>query len=212
MMNCISRFFLFVSAYFIVPIGYTQTISCSDFSITEVYPDSLNANDYQISIQSTAVPLQIVNYPYVSAVLDCNADTVATGGLFWFGQMGETIQNYPVTLTGNGSMACYPLTVIFIYGLDTGIEDTCFLSYNFVGLNASLSNVSIDLIYPNPSNLVIQLGEIPEIDFRIINTIGQIELIGKTQGVINVEFLNSGAYFLELSDGQSKTILRFYHN
>jgi hypothetical protein len=86
------------------------------------------------------------------------------------------------------------------------------LSYNFVGLNASLSNVSIDLIYPNPSNLVIQLGEIPETDFRIVNTIGQIELIGKTQGVINVEFLKSGAYFLELSDGQSKTILRFYHN
>jgi hypothetical protein len=109
-------------------------------------------------------------------------------------------------------MACYPLTVIFIYGLDTGIEDTCFLSYNFVGLNASLSNVPNDLIYPNPSNLFIQLGEIPETDFRIINTIGQIELIGKTQGVINVEFLNSGAYFLELSDGQTKTILRFYHN
>jgi hypothetical protein len=212
MMNCISRFFLFVSAYFIVPIGYTQTISCAEFSITQFYPDSLNTNDYQISIQGSSGPLEMVNYPHVAAVLDCNGDTVATGGLFWFGQLGETIQDYPVTLTGNGSMACYPLTAIFIYGLDAGIEDTCFLSYGIVGLNASLSNISNDLIYPNPSNLFIQLGEIPETDFKILNTVGLIEMIGKTQGVINVEFLNSGAYFLELSDGQSKTILRFYHN
>lgn len=211
-MNCISRFFLFVSAYFIVPIGYTQTISCAEFSITQFYPDSLNTNDYQISIQGSSGPLEMVNYPHVAAVLDCNGDTVATGGLFWFGQLGETIQDYPVTLTGNGSMACYPLTAIFIYGLDAGIEDTCFLSYGIVGLNASLSNISNDLIYPNPSNLFIQLGEIPETDFKILNTVGLIEMIGKTQGVINVEFLNSGAYFLELSDGQSKTILRFYHN
>jgi hypothetical protein len=212
MMNCISRFFLFVSAYFIVPMGYTQTISCSDFSITDVYTDSLNANDYQISIQSSSGPLEMVNYPHVAAVLDCNGDTVATGGLFWFGQLGETIQDYPVTLTGEGPITCYPLTAIFIYGLDAGIEDTCFLSYGIVGLNASLSNISNDLIYPNPSNLFIQLGEIPETDFKIVNTVGLIEMIGKTQGVINVEFLNSGAYFLELSDGQSKTILRFYHN
>jgi hypothetical protein len=212
MMNCISRFFLFVSAYFIVPIGYTQTISCAEFSITQFYPDSLNTNDYQISIQGSSGPLEMVNYPHVAAVLDCNGDTVATGGLFWFGQLGETIQDYPVTLTGNGSMACYPLTAIFIYGLDAGIEDTCFLSYGIVGLNASLSNISNDLIYPNPSNLFIQLGEIPETDFKILNTVGLIEMIGKSQGVIHVEFLNSGAYFLELSDGQSKTILRFYHN
>jgi hypothetical protein len=86
------------------------------------------------------------------------------------------------------------------------------LSYNVDGLNASLSNISHDLIYPNPSNLFIQLGKIPETDFRIVNPIGQVELIGKTQGVINVEFLNSGAYFLELYDRQTKKILRFYHN
>lgn len=210
MMNCISRFFLFVSAYFVVPMGYTQTNSCAEFSITQVYPDSLNTNDYQISIQSSSGPLEIVNYPHVTAVLDCNGDTVATGGLFWFGQFGETIQDYPVTLTGEGSITCYPLTAIFIYGVDGGIEDTCFLSYGIVGLNNSLGDVLPNTVYPNPSNHVIQLGEIPETAFRIVNSVGQVEMIGKTQGVINVEFLKSGAYFLELNDWPFKKILRFY--
>lgn len=212
MRNCIFKFLLVISAPFIVKMGNAQTNSCAEFSITQVYPDSLNTNDYQISIQSSSGPLEMVNYPHVAAVLDCNGDTVATGGLFWFGQLGETIQDYPVTLTGGGSITCYPLTVIFIYGVNAGIEDTCFLSYGIVGLNNSLGDVLPNTVYPNPLTQFIQLGEIPETAFRILNSVGQVELIGKTQGVINVEFLKSGAYFLELDDGQLKKIFQFYRN
>lgn len=69
----------------------------------------------------------------------------------------------------------------------------------------------IPSIYPNPSDKFIQLGNIPETEFRIVNSIGQVEMVGKTKGVIHVEFLKNGTYFLELNDCPSKKTLRFYH-
>ncbi|MFM7684024.1 MAG: hypothetical protein ACKO7P_14975, partial [Bacteroidota bacterium] len=66
-----------ISFIFILVITFSQTIPCSNFTITGSYPDTINSNDYQISINFNAGPNDIVNYPHVSAVLDCNGDTVA---------------------------------------------------------------------------------------------------------------------------------------
>jgi hypothetical protein len=209
MLSFINVVFLFVTSCCIVPILNAQTINCTDFSISEVYQDSINSNDYQFSIYSSYGPFEAVNYPHVSAVLDCNGDTVATGGMFWFGQLGETIQDYPVSITGVGSIACYPLTAIFIYGIDSGDADTCYLSYNLSGLPPSLTDVLADNIYPNPTERFIQLGDIQNTSFRILNPSGQVELLGKYDGLIDVGTLKSGTYFLELKSQSSMKILRF---
>jgi hypothetical protein len=34
-------------------------------------------------MQFSGGPFQFVNYPNVSAVLDCNGDTIANGKVFW---------------------------------------------------------------------------------------------------------------------------------
>jgi hypothetical protein len=82
-------------------IIFSQTISCSNFSITGIYPDTINPNDYQISLNFNANQSEFVAYPHFSAVLNCNGYTLATGDLFYFGQLGQTVQDYPVTITSN---------------------------------------------------------------------------------------------------------------
>ena len=106
---------------------FAQSVNCSDFSVIGVNPDTLNPNGYIVSIQFNATSNVFINYHQVSAVLDCNGDTVATGGLSFFGQFGQTTNDYPVTVSG--SLACEPLNVVFVYSEDNFNDDTCLLTF-----------------------------------------------------------------------------------
>ncbi|MFM7467372.1 MAG: T9SS type A sorting domain-containing protein, partial [Crocinitomicaceae bacterium] len=159
----------------------SQTIPCSNFTITWSYPDTINSNDYQISINFNAGPDEFVNYPYVSAVLDCNGDTVATGGLFYFGQLGQTTQDYPVTILDTTSW-CEPLNAIFIYGSGTLNEaDTCILAFQ----SAAFGDVSEEQyvsIYPNPVSEFLHVSVSNDLigkSYQIVNQLGQVVLTGK---------------------------------
>lgn len=66
---------------------FAQTITCSDFAITAVNPDTATPNTYQISIQFNAAPIEMVNFQHVYTHLDCSGDTVTTVNMFWFGQL-----------------------------------------------------------------------------------------------------------------------------
>lgn len=129
--------------------SFAQSFSCQDFSITAVFPDSMNANMYQVSIQAGGDPAQIIGYPYIETVLDCNGDTVASGGLFWFGQIGQTTQDYPITLSG--SLNCTPLTFIFHYLDAAGNPVYCPLVFGTTGLEGSAQGGGEIVTFPNPS-------------------------------------------------------------
>ena len=192
---------------------FSQSTDCSVFEIYSVVPDTSNSISYQIAIHYSADSQQIISYPHVSAVLDCHGDTVATGSLFYFGQLGATTQDYPVMLTGNGSMTCFPLTSIFIYGNDTGGTDTCYLSFGAVGVQDFKHRNDEYLVYPNPTSHTLHIANLTElVDFRVLDLSGKTVLCGTTSGGVNVENLNTGFYFLEIATFECGRNELFYKN
>lgn len=87
-----------------------------------------------------------------------------------------------------------------------------FQNFTTICKTLDISEINSEMlhVFPDPTEQFIQLGAIPETAFRIVNLLGQIELIGKTTGIIDVAFLSSGYYLLELQDQFSRRTLRFY--
>lgn len=189
--------------------GKTQTSLCSSFSITSVLSDSLNPGQYQISIDFQDTASIFVNYPYVSAVLDCSGDTVATGSIFYFGHPSGTSQDYPVNAIG--SMSCLPLTAVFIYGDSFGNTDTCLLTFGTTGLFKPETNETALLLFPNPTqNLVsfITTTEDIGIPYNVVDYMGKVVLSGTivaNKTTIDMSELSSGIYLLNLENQPGKT-------
>ena len=192
-------------------ITFSQTIPCSNFAITGSYPDTLNPNDYQITINFNAGQNDFVDYPHVSAVLDCNGDTVATGGLIYFGQLGQTTQDYPVTVIDTTTW-CEPLTAIFIYGSGPLSQvDTCLLPFQLASIT-DLLEVQNTMIYPNPTAERISVtvsNELLGSIFQIVNHVGQVMIEGKVNSnneKIDVNSLSTGFYSLRISGNLPQSV------
>jgi hypothetical protein len=194
-----------------ITITFSQTIPCSNFAITGSYPDTVNPNDYQITINFIEGQNDFVDYPHVSAVLDCNGDTVATGGLFYFGQLGQTTQDYPVTVIDTTTW-CEPLTAIFIYGSGPLSQvDTCLLPFQLASIT-DLLEVQNTMIYPNPATERISVtvsNELLGSTFQITNQVGQVIIEGKINSKnqkIEVNTSSSGFYSLRISGNLPQSV------
>jgi hypothetical protein len=181
-----------------------QSVNCSDFSVIGVNPDTQNPNGYIVSIQFNATSNIFVNYPHVIAVLDCNGDTVATGGLSFFGQFGQTTNDYPVTVSG--SLACEPLNAVFVYSEDNFNNDTCLLIF---GATSGISNASqiVDKfsIFPNPSinqvNIQTNLSQIGT-SYLVYDHTGKLILTGKLvseRTTVDMSSLQNGIYTIQFN-------------
>jgi hypothetical protein len=187
-----------------------QTVSCSDFTVTGFSMDSLDSNKFNFSVEFSAPDTVFVNYPYISAVLDCNGDTVATGSFNFFGQFGQSTFEYPVTATG--SLACLPLSVVFIYANDFLENDTCSLALSSVGLADGLKTGEAFAVYPNPTstNVTIestinQLGT----NFSIYEYAGKLILKGTVETettTVDLQDLPAGIYFMYIGENLSQSI------
>jgi hypothetical protein len=135
-----------------------QTANCDLLSITAINPDTINPGDYQVSIQFNGSVNEFIGYPLITSVQNCNGDTVASGTLSWFGQLGQTQQEYPVTATGD--ISCGPLTVNFQYFDDQGNEVVCPLIFNPVLEGAcdflSVAGFNPDSLDPNTYQINVQ--------------------------------------------------------
>lgn len=207
------KFYIIVSVLlnFFSNSVHSQSFSCADFSIVGMAPDSLDSNVYNVSIEFSAPANTFVNYPYVSAVLDCNGDTVATGGMFFFGQFGQTTSEYPVTVSG--SLSCAPLTAVFVYLNDASVNDTCSLSF---GANAGLIDQG-DLknkftLFPNPTsnqvNIQCDLSQIGS-TYSLYDFKGKQLSDGKltaTSSLVDLSAFPQGLYFFRVGDQQEFTL------
>jgi hypothetical protein len=185
--------------------SFGQTISCSNFCITNIALDTNAANGYdlQISIQMTGDPFSAVYYPHVSSLIDINGDTIATGGLFYFGQPGSTTQDYPVTLVPGATFTPgLVYTAIFIH-----VDDTCILTFPCTtSLSDNDSNSRNHTIYPNPAqdeftitnpfprNSSNAIVTIYDQSGRLVNSIAIYD--GKP---INISHLQDGIYTVKYS-------------
>lgn len=187
-----------------------QSVSCADFSVLGIGPNQFDSSVHNVSIQFSAPSTMHVNYPYVAAVLDCNGDTVATGGMSFFAHLGQTTNDYMVALSG--SLTCEPLTVVFVYGNDSFDVDTCILSF---GTTAGLSNTDETAdafsVFPNPvkSQVTIQTG-ISQLgtDYFVYDHTGKLMLTGRIDlenTLVDMNKLSRGIYFFRVGSDLKQT-------
>lgn len=134
-----------------------QTITCDWFTVTSIEPDTFDTNSTLINIQMVGGISDFINYPVIASVTDCSGDTLATGGLWFFGQMGGSTQGYPVSLLEND--ACLPLSIEFVYGNENFETDTCMLTFDGTNLCElfTITDIEPDSLNPGFSNIQIQM-------------------------------------------------------
>jgi hypothetical protein len=193
----------------------SQTNWCGDFSITGITNDSIDPNILQISIAFSASTSTFANYPYISAIIDCQGDTVATGNMFWFGQFGQSTIDYPVL--SNGTSPCEPYTAIFLYSDNSGLTDTCFLNSN--GTNSLDNEVEQSWrIYPNPAEDVLLL-QLPQValgaELQLMDITGKLMLekhVSELSMSINISEIPRGTYFIRLKHPLNPDVEGIFHS
>lgn len=178
-----------------------QTISCSSFCVTNIYNDSVQT---QVSIQM--IDSGFVNYPYVMAILDQNGNTLSAGSMFYFGQIGETTQDYPSSLS-NTDWSNFTGTVIFVYD-----NDTCSLNYPCDLLNSPEDDLYLSFTaFPNPATTFINLNSIDLPTYiTFYSTQGQQikrMYVESEKQSMAIQDLSAGTYFLVSERSNSKPYL-----
>lgn len=184
---------------------YAQSITCADFSITNMYPDNFNPGDYQVTIYFNSDQTMFANYPYISVLQDCQGDTIATGSMFYFGQLGQTSQDYPVTPTT--TTWCEPVTAILIYGNDLGETDTCLLTFENSGIVSKDPYDLNGIAYPNPfqNHIVTDISNTNRY-FTLSDGLGKVVWQGKQPEEQDFSNLPEGVYLLRTEGYSIKMI------
>jgi hypothetical protein len=169
----------------------------------------MTSGQYHISIDFQDTTSTFVNYPYVSAVLDCSGDTVATGNMFYFGHPSGALQDYPINAIG--SMSCLPLTAVFIYGDSFGNTDTCLITFGTTGLFKPETNESAVLVYPNPTQNLVSFNTTTEEigkTYKVVDHMGKVVLSGKIvtdKTTIDMSEISKGIFLLSIENQPGKT-------
>lgn len=187
-----------------------QSISCDSFTITSIEPDTFDVGSTLIHIQMEGSNMNFINYPYIPLVLDCTGDSVATGNTFFFGQIGQTTQGYPVSLLD--ADVCFPITIQFVYGNEQFFNDTCLLTYGTTGLSIAQERDDEMNVYPNPTAGHVQLCTTSALigePFVVLNQLGSTVLQGVLLSMntrLDLSGLSSGLYIVRV--GGESTLTR----
>jgi hypothetical protein len=153
-----------------------------------------------------------INYPYVSAVVDANGDTVATGIVDFFGQIGNTSQDYNINTTLGSIPDTFTASVHFYY--DTSY---CILPYpcTSTGIDEDFGE-AIHAIYPNPASSVVTLnfkedftGLKIDLFMSTGECISQFKNVNGRQFRLETEGLQAGLYILSIHNGAKWTSKKF---
>ena len=190
--------------------GTAQTITCDLFTVTGLEPDTFDVNSTLINIEMAGGVSDFANYPYIPAVTDCNGDTVATGGMFFFGQIGGTEQGYPVSLLAED--VCLPLTIEFVFGNDLFENDTCLFTYGTSGLSATFNAFNQLEVFPNPTQGILQIETSfvhPGTPYIVSDQMGSIVFQGtlnSTNARIDMSGFSPGIYMLRVGNEVVKVV------
>ena len=190
--------------------GTSQSINCNLFTVTGLEPDTFDVNSTLINIEMAGGVSDFANYPYIPAVTDCNGDTVATGGMFFFGQIGGTETGYPVSAISDE--VCLPLTIQFVYSDNFLIADTCLFTYGSTNLSSRFDTFNQLNVYPNPTSGNVQIESswaLSNTPYIVTDQMGKIILQGSlnsTNTRIDMSGFSSGLYMLRVGSEVVKVV------
>lgn len=182
-------------------------ITCNSFCITDIQMDTFTPNVMNITIFFEGDENDFINYPYVSAFVDPMWDTIGTGTVNFFGQIGNTNQTYSINTTLDELPSNFRGYAYFNF--DT---TQCLLYYSegvpctILSIEDNQSKAEIK-VYPNPFNTVtfIQADQtFKDLKLLMYNSQGQLvrELfnISGEKIMLDRDGLTEGMYYLKLID------------
>lgn len=188
---------------------------CNNFQVNTVQIDSIQPNTLQVNISFNANASLFANYPYIAQLTDCQGNLVGIGNNFWFGQFGQSTQDYPVSF--NGTMPCEPYSISFVYSDNSGVTDTCELTYSSTNGLVNLEQEFL-LIAPNPStsSVTITVGkQFMDSEIKLIDLNGKIVLSSQMesfQKILSLENLNKGTYQIVIENQGDRTYKKLVVN
>jgi hypothetical protein len=201
---------LLILTIFIYTVSQAQTIDCNSFCVTNMEMDSNTPKTMNVTIyfSDTSSSPTFLAYPYVYCITNNNGDTVATGNMCFFGQIGNTSQTYSVNTIFSSLPGNFTGTVYF-----TSTEGDCSLPYPCTTVITEKNNSSNKIIvYPNPSNGIVTIniqnrkqGENYELFlFNILGEQVYSEVNFKQEENIDLSSYPKGTYFLRIK-GENNT-------
>jgi len=196
---------------FFVSIHSFSYINCGMFCVQSIEFDSSGV--LQANVLFEADSELFINYPYVSAVIDLQGDTIATGTLNFFGQFSNSTQEYS-------------LETDLLPPFDSNFEGFVLFNYDTLfcelyypcepsGLTKFNSGVSHWIVYPNPAINQINVkfsgfyGE--KLLAEIIQTDGRVVYKSVHEAknkVIDIDLSAlKGLYYIRLRDLKNSQIL-----
>jgi len=186
----------------------SQTVMCSNLCVTDVQFQDTGV--LTITIQFNGTGSEFINYPYVSSVLDAGGNVIATGSMFYFGQIVNTSQDYEATTSLTPPFPeNFDGTIVFNY-------DTVFCLLPFSCLTQVQENFAVEKtplrLLSNPvadKLIMVNYNNTSATEFIIYESSGRQAKAGKIksgQNEINVGDLKNGIYFLTLPDSDFLTV------
>lgn len=152
---------------------HAQSEYCDYLSITQFMLDEETPNQWLVTIAFNAESNAFISYPVIDAMFDTNGDTIATGSLFFFGQLGGGFQNYPVTPVDGATPTSFSITFSFLNG---DVNESCTLFYNLpISVEPTLATASIRA-FPNPMGDQLHIAFPLALEgsrYRCVNALGQ---------------------------------------
>jgi len=183
---------------------------CGRLIIEGVFPDTSNVGQYLVRVRWDAPSKDVLSYPRVVVVTDCNGDTAATGKNFYFGQLGTTTQDYPVTVQGKGTLNCFPLKAVFLSMNSSGSTDTCVLVFGTTSVDTHIFDTPELRLLPSPVTNTLEVTSNIGVGIRhysIRDLSGRTIAEGAMNGpslIINTSCFTPGVYFMSLDNKASQ--------
>ncbi len=196
--------------------GNAQSIDSTWFCITGITFDTIGPNTMHVSIAMDGTGTDFVNYPYITEFIeDATGDTIATGAMYYFGQMGGTTMAYPMaTLLDTLPVGFTTGTAWFTY--DTVI---CTLPYPCGSLSIFPKAIVPKItVHPNPSDgkFTLTLPNFrPGTKVVVWSTLGELvyfEELTTPVAEVDVERVAAGLYILEISANEKSQFIKILIN
>jgi len=202
--------FYFLAVAFLNVISFSataQSITCDAFCLTDVRMDTSTPNLMNVTLFFSGDNDDFINYPWISEVFNDQGDTIGVGTWNFFGQFGNTSNEYAVTVEFDTIPDNFIATMVFHY--DTSV---CLLSFpcSMTGIEDQNKNHQLS-IYPNPFSWETTLHvESANKDFTINifdpwgHLVRQFGSFSGSDIILNRDGLCAGIYYAQISEGKRK--------